>query len=583
MNISSKALKVGGVCCLLGATITSCIDDNYDLSDIDKTVRVDVNQLIVPINIDAIKLDNIIDIKEGDRLQIYDGQYCVIENGEFNSSDITINPVSLAAPTVAPTHTEIFLPQRSKGLSAPSEISYHLQSQPTSYDYQGDGNEYVVDIESIFGNVTFDVDIKFAGLEDIVTGFDISDLKLQMPKGLTLTTNQKSTYDPETGVLGFDTFRATGMGAELKISVSAIDFKAMGGVYSNGKASISGELSVLDGYLEIGVSDLKPGLTVADIPSSLVMDTEYTMSPIDIKLFNGQIKYSIEDVNISDVDLSDLPDVLTGEGTTIVLGNPQLYLSVTNPLHKYDLYARTGLTITSHPRYSGGETRRSSLDNGYFTISGTGASNEMQFCLSPEEPAKPYEGYEGCTHVAFSSLKDVLDCKNGLPISLGVELDDPVVPVQSVSNFELGVNLNAVHGRYTFVAPLQLGAGSQVCYSDVLDGWSSEDLDKMTIETIEVNLIVDSDLPVSANLTGYPIDVNGNQINGVNIEGATIPANAKKHQLKLRTTGSITRLDGISFKAVVNTEGMDAPLNPNMTIKLSNVRPCVSGYYQTEL
>ncbi len=33
--------------------LVGCIDDNYDLSDIDTTVRVQVNDLEVPVNLDA--------------------------------------------------------------------------------------------------------------------------------------------------------------------------------------------------------------------------------------------------------------------------------------------------------------------------------------------------------------------------------------------------------------------------------------------------------------------------------------------------------------------------------------------------
>lgn len=34
--------------------LTSCIDDNYDLSDVDTTSRINVNDLVLPVNIDPI-------------------------------------------------------------------------------------------------------------------------------------------------------------------------------------------------------------------------------------------------------------------------------------------------------------------------------------------------------------------------------------------------------------------------------------------------------------------------------------------------------------------------------------------------
>lgn len=40
--------------------LTGCIDKDYDLSDIDTNVRVEVDDLVVPVNLDAITLSNIL-------------------------------------------------------------------------------------------------------------------------------------------------------------------------------------------------------------------------------------------------------------------------------------------------------------------------------------------------------------------------------------------------------------------------------------------------------------------------------------------------------------------------------------------
>ena len=50
---------------------------------------------------------------------------------------------------------------------------------------------------------------------------------------------------------------------------------------------------------------------------------------------------------MNDVDLSDLPDFLAGEGTDISLVNPQIYLKVNNPVGNDRLDCRTGLTLSA--------------------------------------------------------------------------------------------------------------------------------------------------------------------------------------------------------------------------------------------
>ena len=49
-----------GTSALLALGLTACVDDNYDLSDIDTTTRVSINDLVVPANIDEVTLGDII-------------------------------------------------------------------------------------------------------------------------------------------------------------------------------------------------------------------------------------------------------------------------------------------------------------------------------------------------------------------------------------------------------------------------------------------------------------------------------------------------------------------------------------------
>ncbi|MBO4965229.1 MAG: hypothetical protein J6C81_03060 [Muribaculaceae bacterium] len=84
---------------------SGCIDDAYDLSDIDTTSRVNVNGLVIPVNIDQITLDDIISFDENSKIKAVtiggERFYALVENGEFNSEDIKSTrymPTSLQFP-----------------------------------------------------------------------------------------------------------------------------------------------------------------------------------------------------------------------------------------------------------------------------------------------------------------------------------------------------------------------------------------------------------------------------------------------------------------------------------------------------
>ncbi len=64
-----KYSKLPSVVSLMAvATLVSCVDNDYDLSDIDTTTQINVNNLVVPFNLDVIKLSDIIEVKEGSEI-----------------------------------------------------------------------------------------------------------------------------------------------------------------------------------------------------------------------------------------------------------------------------------------------------------------------------------------------------------------------------------------------------------------------------------------------------------------------------------------------------------------------------------
>ena len=44
--------------------ILSCVDNNYDMSDIDTTSRFNISNLTLPLNLDPVKLGVVLDIKD---------------------------------------------------------------------------------------------------------------------------------------------------------------------------------------------------------------------------------------------------------------------------------------------------------------------------------------------------------------------------------------------------------------------------------------------------------------------------------------------------------------------------------------
>ncbi len=556
--------------------LTGCIDDNYDLSDIDTTSELKVNNLTIPININNVKLDNIITLSDGSKIQVYDNAYALLDNGSFHSSEIEISSVKAIAPKLPNSNISVHINnQNSAGRKSIQSLNFNLQEDRTPFSYTVDNVDpsihkiTAVETKPFALSITLNAD-KIASL---VKNATIENLRIQFPKGLQATSSN-GNYDPETGVLSVNSIKMVNNEISLTITSTAVDFTLNdAGVNANHSFHFNSEISILGGQLVVSDEALNP----QDIPSEFTLTTSYTLSDLELTSFSGEIDYSVKGIDINPIDLSDIPDFLNQDGTNLFLANPQIYLSVSNPLAQYNLRYQAGLSIAALRENEPEQVF--SINDPYFTINGNSERSNLLF--SPTIPDKFYPGFENATHYQFSSLSNILG-GNKIPNSLRVSVIEPCVPLQTVKNFKIGVNIGSVEGQWQIVAPLALKPTSTIIYSKLEDGWNDADVDAIEISALEVSAKISTDLPIEATLTGYPVGIDGQKIMNVDIEPVVIPANAKDYDVVIRVNGTIRHLDGFYFKVVVKPDS-ETPLGPNQTIMLNNIRARVSGSYIKKL
>lgn len=564
--------------CLAGVSVacmlSSCVDDNYDLSDIDTTVRLDVKDLTIPVNLDEIYLSSI--IKESDRIKVVNGEYAVIQDGSFQSTSVEIASFTIKSETLRPTEAIIPFVPSAIGMA---DAGYFDIDCPTQRFHFNAGNipAEITAIDRVGGNLSFHFNFTLEGITSVARKVEFRDLVLQLPKGLSVVQDDGGDYNQETGEMVLSARSISSDKMTVVVTADAADFNELGVDfdYDNHSIAVEGDFYVKSGKIVVKSEDLIAGAQ----PTSLKFVVAYEIPDFPLSTFSGRIKYDITGVNISDVDLSDLPDVLGQKGTDIRLANPQIYLNVTNPLQPYELYAQTGLTITSK---HGNTSTPYSIDNPYFTIGNNHSNGIYNFCLSPVDPSNKLAGYEDAEFVPFTDLSKVLS-GDGMPSSLGIELDHPCLPDQPVKDLRLGSKLGEIHGNYSFMAPIALQQGSKIVYADDMDGWDSDEMEYLTITKLEIKATITSELPLDLNIAAYPIDAQGHQINNVVIEGVKLAASSQPQDVNIRITGTIKGLAGIHFEAVAEAGADEKVLKPDMGITVSKLRPTVTGYYEKEL
>lgn len=570
-----------GLTLLCPLALQSCFDNDYDLSDIDTTVRLKTTDLVVPLNIDVLTLDQVLDIDEDSEIvkDTVNGtvMYSIKKEGTFNSDPINVRSFTAEKPTINPTSSNLLL--NKSDLPMGMTGSYLIEDvSPATFESEAENiDEAIHEVEALGVKTTFITTLRFNNLsKEILDNLVFKYVKLKFPAGLVGSYKNIAIADDGSLDLSKEDFRPNSKG-EVQINVDVTEIGAKGGDidfdYDNHMLTFAGQIEITNGiaYIE--------NVPANTLPETVQFDLQPEMDAIHVNTFTGDLEYKVKDFAIDPVDLNSLPDFLNQTGTKIMLENPQIYLAVTNPMDSYGVYFQTGFELTA---MRGKKSETYSIDNGTFKTPPTN-DKRHQFVLSPKKPSYYYKGYENPEFVPFSSLSNVLADVDGIPTSIKVNAIDPKMPNQTVENFRLDDELLPVDGSYAFYAPLQLSEGSVIAYSDTINGWNDEDVDALTLSKVVVNFDATTDFPYEVELSMVPITWDDKPIKDVKVSTVTLKANAKDYPVELSMDGTIEHLDGIIIKAKLTTDEKAEILSPDMKLYVNNAKILLTGYYDKEL
>lgn len=583
---------------------TSCVDDAYDLSDMDTTVGLNVNELTIPLNIESVTLDKILDIEDNSRIQrkVVNGKeiYAFVEEGEFNSSKIEIPSFTAKSQAITPIESTLEFQSIYSGANTRDASSRNTQpvcifpvktNSSTSFSESGTADPAIISISKVAtrGSYNMHISVNDPNLTKVVGKVYFNNFKLLMPKfmeaefSITYNGNKEditSRYTSSTGILDISDMiiGVTDYDMVLTAEIASINFDNADDdlSFSNGEFSYKGDIQVLEGEIAIYAEDINTNATLDDIPQTLAYKCTPTISDIVVTSVTGEIRYDIEDIDIDPVKMNDLPDLLTQDGTNIVLANPQVYLQLNNPMWNYGIKAEAQIGLTA--KRNKGENKEALSD----LIEIVNENN--LFCLAPNTnmpKEELYTGFESAEMIEFNGLSTILS-GDGLPKEIDINVIKPEIPQQKVVDFKLeGQNLDPVRGKYIFFAPLALGEGSLVCYKDTLDEWFDETLEKLEISRVKINASVKSEIPANMEISIIPIGINGKPISGVTASKVNIEATDDPQSVEFVIVGSIKNLDGIIIDAKLTNSNGES-ISPVDRITLDDFKVTVSGKYIDE-
>jgi len=368
------------------AVLTACVDDKYDLGNLDGTVQIGQGRFALPTSdVDSIKLSNLFDIDEGSSIEERaDGSYFVNTDGNADPTTIEVS-VDVPKPEMDPfaAKLEIDAPSLVKAdgpRKDPVEISYDYildDAAKADFNKYADVSSDVISIEKVsFNDNVFNLSVTISGDPyHVIEAIHFSGMTLYLPKGLDikefyfngsdnlLTTQELKDKAKNDGIIEISQLAGEKATLNLlqtstlnlslvidgaKIFSTNANGEAMSFVAGSnghdGRATLKGQIK-LGGKAHIGNKDLNKTTLLSHYTGAPITDGDYTKAlkqvvpslnfngtptfsqAFNVTKFTGKIRHSINSIN--PVELNDLPDFLTEDGVSLDLANPQIFLQLT--------------------------------------------------------------------------------------------------------------------------------------------------------------------------------------------------------------------------------------------------------------
>ena len=554
---------------LLGSMTTSCVDSSFDF-DKDFDWSINTGYLAFPVGkTDTIFLDDIIEIDEGDDLQIVPdadgngvaGEYHLIKDGEIDRASANVRMATVDGST---THIDPITAADESSVVSPSGMITTQISQ------------------------TGDVKADAADIDDALK--ELGSLKAAAPTALTLNIKLEGNLNFSTisGNLkvkfpSFLVFNDPAVNAnneiqipcsELQLNVPYVRTLQLTGYH------FDGGLPVVNNEIHLNEQVVITGETNVQLPSGgqigsgvkLQIVPTVLLADMSVDEATGIIQPEIDATRTS-VEISNLPDFLDDDETSLSVSNPVILFSAVNPLNApVDL---TGKML--------GKKEDGTLISGSEVKFGAGSTDPI--LLQPGSNLIALSrlgtgGPAGSQNIAVANINNLIA---KIPDVVEVEMQ-PAVSYDKYYSIRLGQDYE-VSGNYNIDIPLSFEEGLNIVYTDSADDLNSDlkdlDFEEAAVEFDAVNTIP-LELEVKAeNVT--PLDINKQPLSDIKVEvegGIAASADGKtstRQTLLIKMTeqvkGAMSRLDAIRFRVTaVPGQAIGITLRSDQWMQLENIK-----------
>lgn len=566
----------------LGVT-TSCIDNSYDLNkDIDMTVNVGGEHLAIPVGYtEQITLDKIIELDEGDDLQLVNGEYHLLKSDKIDETNTSVKMVTVNESSNPINSINVL---NNVDYSQPGDVTVEDIESEGSVNTEAHGiDEAVIEIGSLTANTPAKLTLSF----EINKTNSISYSDVTIDK-MTITFPDFIKF--EEGQSGLNGQVLTISNETLSSSTYTIDLYISKYVFGE-KYGDGNKVKEENGDRIIKIENqkitVKTDVTVhqAQGTGSLSITPTAILAAMTVSEVNGTIKPDM-DVKPTEVELTNLPDFLQDEEVKLDITNPVFSFKANNPLNEE--IEMDGI-MTGYKNGKVTKTVKIGSGNGGVPIKLKPSGNKQQTISIVRNEKTVVE--TGATKVIVPNLNDIIET---IPDRISVELK-PAVKTDDYYTVNLGQDY-VLNSEYNIDIPLSFGSGLKIVYEETIDDFDL-DLEDVDIKKAIISITADNTIPLKMEIKNENVsalDVNGNKITDINVtvegtiteskDGKSIATSQLNINLVSTKEGAISKLDGLFFKVTaIPGQATDVQLLSSQWMQLKDMKLKISNGIKVDL
>ena len=555
----------------LGVT-TSCIDNSYDLNkDIDMTVNVGGEHLAIPVGYtEQITLDKIIELDEGDDLQLVNGEYHLLKSDKIDETNTSVKMVTVNASSNPINSIKVI---NDRTYPQPEDVTVEDIESEGSVNTEAHGiDEAVIEIGSLTANTPAKLTLSFEiNKTNSISYSDVTidKMTITFPDFIKFEEGQ-SGLNGQVLTISNETLHSPTYTKYLNISKYVFGEKYGDGnkvKEENGDRIIKIENQKITVKTDVTVHQAQGTGSLSITPTAI-------LAAMTVSEVNGTIKPDM-DVKPTEVELTNLPDFLQDEEVKLDITNPVFSFKANNPLNEE--IEMDGI-MTGYKNEKVTKTVKIGSGNGGVPIKLKPSGNKQQTISIVRNEKTVVE--TGATKVIVPNLNDIIET---IPDRISVELK-PAVKTDDYYTVNLGQDY-VLNSEYNIDIPLSFGSGLKIVYEETIDDFDL-DLEDVDIKKAIISITADNTIPLKMEIKNENVsalDVNGNKTTDINVtvegtiteskDGKSIATSQLNINLVSTKEGAISKLDGLFFKVTaVPGQATDVQLLSSQWMQLKDMK-----------